>query len=104
MVTIRIISLNVKNVCILPTECMRFVRFGQYTAITSPNSINRMVFLMETQCVYIEEETEFGNIIYNNFIRQRAEAFISYQTYVAASPWIDNSNSSTFCHQSAGAA
>lgn len=45
--------------------CSRFVRFWQYI---SPNSINRMVFLMETQCVYTEAGAQFGNIIRNKFM------------------------------------
>jgi hypothetical protein len=44
------------------------------------NSVNKLIVVMETGCVFIEVRTELLNIIYINFLLQRVNMFI-YRTH-----------------------
>ena len=45
---------NIMKICILPTKCMWFVWFLQYSTFAAVHNINRLVFLMRTNCVVFE--------------------------------------------------
>jgi hypothetical protein len=47
---------------------MGFVRYSESTAIVSLNSMNHLIVVMETCCVFFEVGTDFLNTIYNNFV------------------------------------
>jgi hypothetical protein len=50
-----------------------FMCFSDRKAIISLNNINRLVFVMETQCVFFAVETEFLYVVYTSFRLQRFE-------------------------------
>jgi hypothetical protein len=52
---------------------MGFVLLSEYTAIIFINSFNRLIFEMETHCVFFEIGTEFLNIIYMGSMLQRVK-------------------------------
>jgi hypothetical protein len=47
---------------------MAFAGFSEQTAITFPNSINKLVLETEMRCVFCEVEAEFLNSIKTHFV------------------------------------
>jgi len=45
---------NIMKLCILPTKYMWFVWFLQYSTVAAVHNINRLVFVIRTNCVVFE--------------------------------------------------
>jgi hypothetical protein len=55
---------SIQKCCVLPTQCfLCFVWIWEQTAIISLHSINWLVFITETECVYYAVRIEYLNVI-----------------------------------------
>jgi hypothetical protein len=54
------VFLNIHKFCIFPTECMfAVIDIKNIAVVSPPNSVNRFVFVMATQCVLCGRNTIF---------------------------------------------
>ena len=80
MVTISTSRLEIKNLYVLPTECVR-VLYGFQTAIIDTYNINRSGFLTQTLRVYWAVRTESLHIIQPDFRPQSLNYIENCKSY-----------------------